>query len=99
MKFEMLVALNVTDEKSYADYRREITPILTTYGGGFRYDFRVSETLRSEVDHPITRVFTIYFGSQEQSDAFFADPAYLAAKKRYYAPAVAGTTIIARYEK
>jgi len=38
MSFEMMVGLNVTDEACYAKYREEITPILESFGGGFRYE-------------------------------------------------------------
>ena len=36
MAFELLVGLEVSDEESYSKYRKEMTPLLEQYGGGFR---------------------------------------------------------------
>ena len=45
MSYEMLIGLNVLDDQKYQAYRKEMKPILSTYGGGFRCDFKVSEVL------------------------------------------------------
>src|SRR5689334_3197274 len=95
--FEMTVGLNVTSADLYARYRRGMTPILTTYGGWFRYDFIVSETLQSDAAHPINRVFSLCFPDREKRDAFFADPAYKVVRKEFFEPSVAGRTTIAQY--
>ena len=99
MPFEMLVGLNVADDRQYQAYRDAIGPILTGYGGGFGYDFRVSEVLRSETEAPINRVFTIRFPDEASSERFFADPDYVRTKADYFTGAVADTTIIARYTR
>lgn len=99
MAYELLVAMNVTDEKLYDEYRAGMLPILRRYGGGFRHDFVVSRTLKSEADHPVTRVFAIYFADKKSKEAFYADPAYQAVKQRFWAPSVKGRTIIAEYER
>lgn len=99
MPYENLVALHVTDDVSYTEYRAKMTPILETYGGGFSADFRISEVLKAPTDAPINRVFTIYFRDKSAMEAFFADPAYLAVKAQYFTPAVAHTTILASYER
>lgn len=99
MTHEMLVGLHVTDEANYQRYRDAMSPLLAAHEGGFRYDFTVGRVLRSEATHPINRVFTIWFGSRAQRDAFFAHPDYLAIKARWFAGAVAGTTVIAEYER
>ena len=71
MAVETLVALNVVDDEAYQAYRDQMMPILHRYGGGFGYDFRVSEVLRSETDAPINHVFTIHFPDEATKDASF----------------------------
>ncbi len=61
MAMEMLVGLRVVNDEAYQSYRDAMTPILNRYGGGFGYDFKVSEVLKSRTEAPINRVFTIYF--------------------------------------
>ena len=95
---ETLVALQVTDDAGYAEYRREMTPLLEAVGGGFGYDFRVSEVLIAPTETPINRVFTIRFPTREANEAFFADPAYLAIRAEHFDPSVAETIRIATYE-
>ncbi len=99
MAVEMLVGLNVLDDEAYKTYRDEMMPILHQYGGGFRYDFRISEVLKAATDAPINRVFTIYFSSQEAMDSFFSNEDYLAIKRRHFEKSVGDTTIIATYER
>jgi uncharacterized protein (DUF1330 family) len=98
MAHELVVGLTVTDDATYARYREAMAPLLAAHGGGFRYDFRIAEVLKSASSHPINRVFAIYFESKAKKDAFFANPDYLAVKARYFQPSVAGTTIIGAYD-
>jgi uncharacterized protein (DUF1330 family) len=44
MAIETLVGLNVIDDEAYQSYRAEMTPILSKYGGGFGYDFRITDS-------------------------------------------------------
>ena len=67
----MVVGLNIIDERLYQDYREAMIPILTTFGGGFRYDFKVDEVLKNEEGRKINRVFTINFNNKESMDLFF----------------------------
>jgi uncharacterized protein (DUF1330 family) len=97
MSVEMLVGLNVIDNKMYQSYRDKMTPILLSYGGGFGYDFLVSEVLKSRVESPINRVFTIYFKDEESKNDFFSDSGYLDVKKEYFEKSVTHTTIISTY--
>jgi uncharacterized protein (DUF1330 family) len=97
MSYELLVALNVNDPQIYSDYRAAMTPILLRYGGGFRYDFIVAETLKQEATHPINRVFVIAFTTEDHKTSFFADPEYQAVKKQFFDHSVLESTIIARY--
>lgn len=90
--------MHVTDPAGYAAYRAQMTPILARYGGGFRYDLVVSETLASAAPHPINRLFAIYFRDRSARDAFFADPAYLRVRAEHFAPSVGGFTVIAVHE-
>lgn len=97
--YEYLVGLNVTDDASYQKYREGMTPILKSYGGGFNYDFKVSEVLITQSQNKINRVFTLFFPDKETSERFFSDPEYLEIKKAYFEKAVESTTIISRYMK
>ncbi len=99
MTFETIVALNVTDEITYQDYRLAIAPLLGKFGGGFRYDFRISQVLKSESNYDINRVFVIYFRNRSAADAFFKDPDYLAIRGQFFESAVNSTTIIAAYDR
>ncbi|MBL8897248.1 MAG: DUF1330 domain-containing protein [Planctomycetes bacterium] len=99
MAHEMMVGLTVTDDQAYQQYREAMAPLLAAHGGGFRYDFRVSEVLKSASDHPINRVFAIYFESASRMQEFFAHPEYRAIKTRFFERAVAGTTIFGAYER
>ena len=96
---EILVGLMVTDETTYATYRAQMTPLLTARGGSFGVDVRVAEVLQSPGSEPFNRLFTIRFPSLAAHDAFFADPEYLAVRKRYFDASVAPTgRFIQRYE-
>ena len=55
MVYEMLVGLHVTNDEMYQAYREKMTPILIECGGGFGYDFRISEILKSQTDGEINR--------------------------------------------
>ncbi len=96
---ENLVGLEVTDEAAYQKYREGMLPILARYGGGFRYDFRIAETLKSEVDAKINRLFMIHFPDRASKDGFFGDAEYLAVRREFFEPAVAAVTILAEYER
>ncbi len=97
MAVEMLVGLNVIDDDAYQLYRDEMTPILMSYGGGFGYDFKISESLKSETEAPINRVFTIYFLNEDSMNSFFSNDEYLKIKERHFEKSVTDTTIIATY--
>src|SRR5262245_35053628 len=99
MTYEMLVALHLTDEAGYRQYRAAMTPLLRAAGGGFRYDFAIGEVLQSASDHPIQRVFAIHFPDRPAKDAFFADPRYRAIRAQHYDRSVGGRTVIAEYER
>ena len=99
MAFETLVALNVIDDAAYDAYRAAMAPLLEQHGGGFGYDFRVSEVLRAETEAPINRVFTIGFPDEETMKGFFANEDYLAIRQEHFVPSVSAATIIARYER
>ncbi len=99
MSYEMLVGLQVKDDSMYTDYRVAMTPILKNFGGGFRYDFKVSETLINAEGRPINRVFAIFFKDKESMSAFFSDPQYLEIKSQYFESSVEATTIISEYTR
>lgn len=99
MAIENLMAMHITDDASYTTYRRKMLPILEQYGGGFGYDFKISEVLKSEVNKPINRVFTIYFKDEAAMNAFFLDEEYISIKKAYFEKAVSSVVQIAKYQK
>lgn len=99
MSYEILIGLQVVDDRKYDDYRAAMKPILAYYDGRFGYDFKVSEVLISEGNADINRVFTINFASKNKMEDFFSDPKYLMVKEMYFVKAVGSTTIIASYEK
>ena len=99
MALEMVVGVNVVDDKAYEEYRQLMLPILKSYDGDFGYDFKVSEVLKSSSEHPINRVFIIYFSNKEAMNAFFSNPEYLKIKQMYFEKSVTATTIIATYER
>ena len=93
----MLVGLEVTDDEAYNNYRKAMTPLLEQYGGGFNYDFKISEVLKSKVDANINRVFTIYFKDEISMNSFFNDEQYLQIKQTHFEGAVKSTTLISGY--
>lgn len=93
-RHETLVGLHVADQDGYTRYRAAMTPLLEAVGGYFRYDFTVDQQLRGDNDPPINRVFVISFPDAETESEFFADPAYVAAKKEFFEPSVAATNIL-----
>jgi len=99
MSYEMIVGLQVHNEETYRAYRAAMAPFLAEYQGGFRYDFKVSEVLKSPVDSPINRLFAIYFEDQGKMERFFADPGYLKVKKEYFEASVSSTVILSQYEQ
>ena len=98
MAFEMLVGLKIKNAEVYQQYREAMYPLLQKCQGGFRYDFWIKETLRSETTNLIDRVFTIYFKDKEAKESFFSDPEYLEIKKKFFETSVETTTIISQYE-
>lgn len=98
MSYEMVVGLNIKDDSVYSKYREAMTPILKKFGGGFRYDFKVSDVLKNEEERPINRVFTIHFKDKDSMEKFFSNSEYTKAKETFFEKSVADTTIISQYE-
>jgi uncharacterized protein (DUF1330 family) len=103
MPFEQIIGLHVIDREEYESYRRGMRPILASYGGEFRYDFVVAETLEAPDDgapgRPINRVFAIRFPDRATRESFFADPAYLEIRRRHFDRSVASRALIAEYDR
>ena len=93
---EILVALDVADNDGYQAYRDAMAPLLKRMGGGFRYDFTIARTLKSAAEHPINRVFVIFFPDAEARDRFFGDETYREIKTRLFETSVKGATIIGK---
>ncbi len=96
---EILVGLNVLDHDGYQAYREKMTPLLTNVGGHFRYDFTIAQTLKSETDHKINRVFVIRFPDVESKDKLFKSDEYQQIKQQFFEKSVQSTTIISEYER
>lgn len=97
MSLTRIVALQVTDEAGYARYREEMAGLLAAHGGEFLWDYRVAEAVRPGCAHPVNRLFALDFPDAERADAFFAHPDYLRVRARWFEPAVAGLTVLARF--
>jgi len=59
MAFERVMGLEVIDEKTYQQYRKQMTPILHSFGGSFSYDFNVNQVLMPKTEGQITK--SIYY--------------------------------------
>ncbi|WP_127714368.1 DUF1330 domain-containing protein [Halobacteriovorax sp. HLS] len=99
MSYEMIVGLDIKNDEKYSQYREAMTPLLEEYGGGFRYDFKVAETLKNEEGRVINRVFAIFFKSKESMNDFFSNTNYREIKKTYFEESVLATTIISEYNR
>ena len=99
MSYEMTVGLQVVDQELYAQYRREMRPLLEDAGGAFRYDFIVARVLKSEGGEEINRAFVLQFPDQSSKERFFAEPRYLEIRRRLFEPAVRVTAVIAEYPR
>ena len=99
MSYELIVGLNIISDELYSKYREAMTPILKSFGGGFRYDFKVSEVLKNEEGRSINRVFAIFFKDQLCMKEFFSHPDYLKIKSEFFEGSVGDTTIISQYPR
>lgn len=95
MPYERVVALAVTDQALYAQYRSEMTPLLEAAGGGFRYDYEVSRDWKPDGDPAVNRVFVISFPNREAMHTFFGDERYKEIRARLFDKAVARTLLLA----
>ena len=93
----MLVGLWVSDQEGYRRYRAAMAPVLARFGGTFGYDFVVSEVLRSEVETPINRVFTLVFPDRGAREGFFVDPEYVEARAAHFVASVSHVAILDEY--
>ena len=98
MSYEMVVGLQIKDDKMYSKYREAMTPLLKEHGGGFRYDFKIDQVLKNAEDRPINRVFTIHFKNKEMMNTFFSSERYKIIRESYFDQSVAEKTIISEYE-
>ena len=98
MSFERCVGLEVADEAIYQQYRDGMAPILSRYGGEFRYDFNIAKTLKSVTPASINRLFIIAFKDKATHDAFFEDVEYKQVRDKFFKPAVSNSTVLAMYE-
>ena len=98
MAFERLAALSIVDQDMYAKYRAAIRPLLDEVGADFRFDFAVSEVLRSEGSIPINRAFVLRFPHRTAKVRFFSDPRYATIKQTLFDVSVASVVVLAEYD-
>lgn len=98
MRIERLVGMYIINDIGYTKYREAMMPLLSTYGGGFAYDFKIAEVLKSQTQKKINRVFIIYFENEKSMNNFFSDDKYLAIKEQYFNDSVSDITEIAKYK-
>lgn len=98
MAFERVVALSVVDQATYTEYRTAIRPILNEVGADFRFDFAISEVLRSEGAEDVNRAFVLRFPDRAAKVRFFGDPRYATIKQKLFDVSVASIVVIAEYE-
>lgn len=94
-----LYGLLVRDPEGYARYRGAMEPILHAYGGRFGYDLEVSAVLRSEVETPMNRVFTIAFPDEAAKVRFFEDPDYRVVRRTHFEGAVESVAELASFSE
>lgn len=99
MPHTVVIAMNVVDADRYAKYRAAMLPVLAGYGGHFGYDLVVDSVLKAPATHPITRLFSIVFPSRAVREAFFADPAYIAARREHFEISVSGYSVVAEDDR
>ncbi|MFC3152849.1 DUF1330 domain-containing protein [Litoribrevibacter euphylliae] len=98
MAHEIHVGVRVEDEAGYQAYREAMYPILQKYQGDFVFDLSVDKLLKSPLQEVVNRVFIIRFSDQEERDAFFSDPEYLAVKHKYFEASVGYSAILRAYD-
>ena len=77
----LIFSLKVTNPKVYARYRAAIAPVLERFGGKIAKEYDVAHALHSDDEaEDVTKIAMFAFPEQAALDAFFADPAYQAAK-------------------
>lgn len=95
---QILVGVQVQDKEGYAEYRRQMTPLLEEHGGRFVVDVEVHNVLKSPGDAAFNRLFSIEFPSDERRRAFFENPLYLRIRGRYFDASVAAVSQLGRFE-
>lgn len=65
----LIANVEVTDAAAYAEYRRQVTAVVTAYGG--RFLVRGGAVRRLEGDTDLQRVVVIEFPSLRQLEAFY----------------------------
>jgi uncharacterized protein (DUF1330 family) len=99
MPYERIMGIEVTNDEEYQLYRKNMMPILHSFGGSFGFDFKINEVLKSKTDNVINRVFTLDFPSKEVMEEFFTNSDYLAVKEKHFLNSVNSVTTISMHEK
>lgn len=96
--YQVLVGLNVLDDKRFDEFHSAIEPLLSRYQGQLGYEFTVPASLLARHSHKVNRVYTISFASKERMESYFADSEYLKTRGRHILKSFATEQFIFGYE-
>ena len=83
---KLIFSLRVTDPARYQTYRDAIAPLMDRHDVAILKEYDVHRSLHSDAEaEEITKIAMFGFPSPEAQTAFFAEPAYQAAKTDFAA--------------
>ena len=83
MSYQLLVGLNVLDDKILSEFHASIKPLLANYDGEYCYDINAPSTLITKRHTNINYAFTLSFASKEKATMFLADKDYRKVRGRH----------------
>ncbi|MEO0603384.1 MAG: DUF1330 domain-containing protein [Myxococcota bacterium] len=91
MTHRVLVHLTITDAEGYAAYRAGMEPILAEHGGRFVLDVEGGTRIHHDAPFAPGRTLLIEFPDAGRAEAFYANPAYVDVRDRWFTPSVSDT--------
>lgn len=79
MAVYFIVEVKIHDPESYAEYKRQVGPLVARYGGTFLV--RGGETLTIEGDWQPERLVVVQFADTEHFTAWYDSPEYAEVRK------------------
>lgn len=92
----VLAELEVTDPALFAEYGKQVAPMVQAFGG--RYLVRGGHAERMEGDHPMRRMVVLEFPSVEQAKAWYSSNEYAPLKDMRIRSATSQLMIVAGVE-